>query len=341
MINALRGTFFNHHTPHIYFADTIDPDYITSILQLCEKQLEQNKNIVVVVVSKSGTTTETIINAQLFIELLKKYNNDSYHDYVVTITDENSSLWNLSQECAIACLPIPKDLGGRFSVLSAVGLFPLALVGIDIDQLCQGARDMFEWCTKADESNPAARSALFLFEQYNQGKPIHDTFLFAHALEGVGKWYRQLMAESIGKNKNVGITPTVSIGTVDLHSVAQLYLAGPNDKITTFITIKQWAHDLTIPQDPNVEKLVPHVGGKSMAHVLSTIVHGVQKAYVQQNRPFATIELPALNAYYIGQLLQLKMAEIIYLASLFEVNPFDQPQVELYKKETRKILANE
>ena len=346
VLQAIDGYFYNEHKEiKTYFADSIDAHYIKTILAIGELHLQQGEEILISIISKSGTTTETVVNAQIFLSLLQKYKKD-WQKNVVIITEHDSALFHIAKTLSIDILPVPKKVGGRFSVFSAVGLFPLAIAGIDIDELCKGAAESKKSWLSTDK-NSAAKSALFLYEQYKNGKNIHDMFLFAHELEGVGKWYRQLMGESIGKETdldgkkvNIGITPTVSIGTVDLHSVAQLYLAGPNDKTTTFARIKKWRSDLVIPSIQGFEKLAHTIAGKTAAQVMDAIVNGVFAAYIQQKRSFIVIELPELSAYYIGQLLQIKMVEIVYLAALLHINPFDQPHVELYKNATRKMLSH-
>lgn len=339
---ALHGSFNNQQNKlKIYFADTVDADYINDIVQLVARELINNNKVIINIVSKSGATTETIANGELFIEQLKQHCGDNYHEYVVVTTDYDSALWQLGKQEGYTCLEIPRAVGGRYSVFSAVGLFPLGLMGIDIVNLLAGARAM-------RSTNYAVGNAATLYAHYKQGKAIHDTFLFSVNLEGIGKWYRQLMGESIGKEHNVhgntvyvGITPTVSIGSTDLHSVGQLYLGGPRDKITTFITVGTTHAQTTVPEYPQFDALVSHIQGKQLSTIMKAIVQGTQRTYAQRSLPFISIVLPELSAFYLGQLIQLKMYEMIYLAYLLEVNPFDQPNVELYKQETRKILAHE
>ncbi len=344
---ALNGIFANDlNALKIYFADTTDPDMLAALARLMEQQLSQNRAVILNIVSKSGTTTETVANAAVLLDLLKKYKKDSYLSYVVATTDENSKLWQLAKQEKWATLAIPANVGGRYSVMSAVGLFPLAMVGIDIAQLHEGARAITDSCLDLSiEQNPAARSAATIFGQYGKNIFIHNTFLFASELESVGKWYRQLVGESLGKEKNkvgrvvhVGITPTVAIGSTDLHSLAQLYLGGPYDTFTTFVTYKSFATDITIPSAPELKSLETNTEGLSLAHIMDAIARGVKVAYRNELRPFIAVELPQPSAYALGQLLQWKMIETVYLAYLLDVNPFDQPNVELYKRETRKIL---
>ena len=333
----------------LYFADTVDADLIARLLELMRSLLENKKNVLVCVITKSGTTTETIANFECFLSVLQHYYSELWSDFVVAITDENSKLWHLAVKEKISLLAVPAMVGGRYSVLSAIGLFPLACAGIDIEKLCAGAREAVQKCT--DENlinNPAAHSAAIIAHYYKKGIAIHDLFLFSTDLEGIGKWYRQLMGESIGKEfdihgnkKYIGITPTVSLGSTDLHSVGQLYLGGPKDKLTTMVHVKKMNHTVSVPHMKAYDALVPHIQGKQLQTIMDAIIVGVQKAYQKADRPFMVVTLPEKSAFYLGQFLQCKMIEMMYIGALLEVNPFDQPQVELYKQETREILAHE
>ncbi|HRN78204.1 MAG TPA: hypothetical protein PLU71_03115 [Candidatus Dependentiae bacterium] len=345
---ALCGKFYNEQQPDIkvYFADSIDTDYIYDIVLLVEQELEQGSNVLINVVSKSGSTTETVANFELFLYLLKRYKKDTYHQYVVVTTDEHSKLWEFAQEHNFTHLIIPAQVGGRYAVMSAVSLFPLALLGVDIDALHAGAQSMIPTLIHTDLShNISSLSAAWLAYEYQHGKVIHDTFIFSVDLEGVGKWYRQLMGESLGKpnaqGKPVGMMPTVSIGSIDLHSVAQLYLGGPINRCTTFISVAKNKSQIVLPRWQIFDQLVAKLQGKSFPDVMEAIMQGVQRTYTKKSIPFVSVVLPEKSAYYIGQLLQVKMLEMIYLCYLLGVNPFDQPHVELYKKETREILAHE
>lgn len=347
---ALLGMYVNQkQSMKIYYADTVDSDHIHDILELVHQELRSKRSVIINIVSKSGKTTETIANGELFIELLRRYYGTDYYRSIVVTTDKDSLLWKLAQQKQYICLEIPQVVGGRYSVFSPVGLFPLGLLGIDIESLCAGARSVNERCTTTSFArNPAAHSAATLFLQYAQQKTIHDTFVFAVALHGVGAWYRQLMGESIGKEHDVkgnrvqrGMTPTVSVGSTDLHSVGQLYLGGPHDKVTTFITVEHEHASCRVPDYKEFDVLVPHIQGVSLPRIMEAIIAGTQRAYAQRSLPYITITLPEIAPWYLGQLMQIKMYEMIYLAFLLEVNPFDQPNVESYKQETRKILAHE
>ncbi len=341
--NALKSSA----TPLVYFVDTLDSRYCKEVYQVCQAVLQTGNEILVAVISKSGTTTETIANARLFMRLLDEHNKP-YQEYMVAISDEDSLLWKVARDHQISCLSVPKLVGGRFSVFSAVGLFPLGMMGFDLSVLCDGAQSMKESCSNTSiMNNPAAMSAAILYDQYQKGLVIHDTFLFSRSLRGVADWCRQLVGESLGKadnrqgkRVNIGITPTVSMGPEDLHSVAQLYLGGPYNRITSFLLVPQ-EDSFEVVADTPFDELVPMIRGKSFAEIMNAIERGTRKAYEHDKRPFMLIELPELSAYTMGQFMQLKMVEIMYLGFLFDINPFDQPQVELYKKETREILDHE
>ena len=338
---ALFGSISNDFggDPFLYYVDMLDQKHVTCVYALAESFLAGGENILINVVSKSGTTTETIANFLFFVDLLKQYKKDAYRDFIVVTTDEDSKLYHFARDGAIDVLTIPEKVGGRFSVFTAVGLLPLALLQeVNLDELLQGAQ-------KAFETNVAAKRAAVLYQAYKQGYVIHDVFLFARSLESLGKWYRQLLAESIGKKENihhkvieVGPTPTVSIGSTDLHSMGQLYLGGPRNKITTFV-VYQKDNQLTVPTNADLQNLVPNIQGKTMAQIMQAMSDGAKAAYKKNHRPFMDIVLSEISEKYVGELLQTMMLEIMYLGFLFEVNPFDQPQVELYKKETRELLS--
>lgn len=331
--------------PKMIWADTVDAAFFTQFHALL-KSVKDRKEVLLVMVSKSGTTTETVADTEVILDLLaKQFTQRLALDRAVVITDNGSVLWKIAGELGITRLWVPEKVGGRYSVFSAVGLFPLAACGIDIKALRDGARRMRASCLSEDLlKNPAAASAATLFLANWKGKTIHDTFIFEPALESVGKWYRQLVGESLGKEHNrrgkvvhAGITPTVSVGSVDLHSVGQLYLGGPRDKITTFVSIERGV-DVRVPGRMIFPDLVEGIKDRSVRKILSAILAGVKIAYRKRKLPFMEIMLPDVSAHSLGELLQFKMLEVMYLGHLMNVNAFDQPNVELYKQETRKIL---
>ncbi|MEM3154729.1 MAG: hypothetical protein QW165_04160 [Candidatus Woesearchaeota archaeon] len=334
---AILGKQWNlRHTPRILYADTVDPDALQVIIQEMQNVLRQGQKALLIVISKSGTTTETIANFEILLNVLKRHRKDA-GKYVVAITNKGSKLWNLAIKNNFSVLSVPEDVIGRYSVFSAVGLFPLGILGINLKELMAGAAWMRQKCLLDAKKNPAAIGAALLYLHFKADRNIYDQFFFATDLESMGKWYRQLMAESVGK-KEIGITPTVSIGSTDLHSMVQLYLGGPDDKLTNFVST-HFNTELKVPLYPEYDALVPHLQKKEINHIMHAILYGTKAAYKKHKRPFTEIRLDGKNAYAIGAYLQLKMTEIIMLAHLFKVNPFDEPEVESYKKETRRILS--
>lgn len=345
---ALFGTMYNELQPalRVYYADTVDTDHINDLICIVQQELEKEHAVIVNLVTKSGATTESIANFNIFTRLLASYYGDSYHHYIVVTTDEGSKLELIARERKYHLLSIPQMVGGRYSVLTSVGLFPLGMLGVPLKQLCAGAATML--LDIADENHPARISAATIFAYYDQGLHTHNMFPFAVDLASLGAWYRQLVGESLGKERlnngtvhPQGILPITSIGSTDLHSMVQYYLAAPPTMFTTFISVHRNESDLIVDQDNQLERLVPHIGNKRMKEIMDAIEQGTLTAYREKSRPFMHMMLPEKNAYVLGQFLQWKMIEVIYLGLLMDIDPFDQPQVELYKKATRKILAHE
>jgi len=343
---ALNGLLYNEQNPHmkLYFADNIDPAYIVTLKKILKKQLLENKNILINVVTKSGTTTETIANFQVLLELLRKH-HPNYLNFVVVTSDKNSPLDQWAKKENITRLNIPKFVGGRYSVFSPVGLFPLSMIGINIAKLLSGARKTVEdSLSKPVEKTVAGQTAIAIHRAYKKGLHIHNIFIFSQELTGLGYWYRQLVGESLGKTtihdpqKRCNLTPTISIGCTDLHSVAQLYLGGLPPTFTTFISVQNWKVITKTPTNKNLKSVNAAIQGKSLNEIMTAIFNGTVSAYKKQKNPFVSCSIPLINPYYLASLLQTFMIQTIYLGKLFDVNPFDQPHVELYKKETRLIL---
>jgi glucose-6-phosphate isomerase len=322
------------------FAETSDPEWLVAATGLLQA-ISSPDEVLVSVISKAGSTTETLANFEVIMQVLSaKFGN--VHDRVVVVTDEGSKLWEAAGSQQFTRLAIPAPVGGRYSVLSAVGLLPLLSVGIDVTRLRQGASDILDRVLGDD--NIAARSAVVLASSRETGHLINDNFFFHPELESLGKWYRQLMGESIGKAQSLdgtvvhtGITPTVSLGSTDLHSVGQLDLGGPKDKLTTFVSCREVAH-IVVPQDRIFPEIVPMVSGKTADEIMSAILEGVQTAYQEAELPYMEVVLEDLTEYSVGAYLQCKMVEMMYLGQLLNVNSFDQPSVESYKVVTRKLL---
>lgn len=329
--------------PKMIFVDTCDPEYLYVLQSLIQKFVNFPKKILFNVISKSGTTTETVANFSFLTHTFV-----SWRERTVITTDKGSKLWELAQKLKVPVLEIPAKVGGRYSIFSPVGLFPLSCVGIDIKSFLNGAKEVLDRCLSADIwANPALNSAAIMYLYNKSWKSISDTFLFHPEMESLGKWYRQLLAESIGKENDsdgklvkTGITPMVTIGSTDLHSIGQLNLAGPEDKVTTFVYTQKDKANVFVPDESEVTVLAPQVKGKSAKQIMQAILQGTKKAYEQRKLPFMENILEDLSDKSLGQWMQFKMMEVIFLAKLLNINAFDQPNVEEYKVETKKLLTS-
>ncbi|MEW5908086.1 MAG: hypothetical protein AB1643_02820 [Patescibacteria group bacterium] len=294
--------------PKIIFIDTISKKTIQSVQKIIS-EISNPEEIILNIICKSGTTFEIINNFEDIYSILKK-KVDNIDKRIVIITEKESKLWSIAEEKNFSLLEIPKNISGRYSVFSPVGLFPLLLTGINIDKLLAGAKNMRSWCLDPAFSNIAILSASLIYLHNKNGIKIHNTFFSNPEMEALGKWHSQVLAESLGKDTDLqgektisGITPLVST-PVDFHSCLQLYLAGPKDKFTTFVS----------------------------SAGMDLIMKGVKSAYQERSLPFMEIDLPEISENVLGEFMQFKMMEVVFLAKLFNVNAFDQPAVEEYKK---------
>ncbi|HLD20733.1 MAG TPA: hypothetical protein VJB64_01410 [Patescibacteria group bacterium] len=323
--------------PKLLFLDTVTDEKMTAVTRVLE-HLTSKDDFLAIVISKSGSTTETIANMEVLWTCATKQLGDVRERFVF-ITDEGSKLWNTAKENKMEVFSVPAQAGGRFSVFSAVGLLPLALAGIDIGELVAGARRAV---TDGTSSNPTKNhsliSACLTYLQLQAGRSIHNTFLFSPKLEALGKWERQLIAESLGKDGK-GIMPIVSIGSTDLHSMAQLYWGGPDTTFTNLVFSFTGAVH-TVSQRLALPGLVQHISGTSLEGIMQAIYGGVKAAYEKTARPYVEIDLEQADARELGYYLQFRMLEIIYLGRLLDVNAFDQPAVEMYKEVTRNLLQS-
>jgi len=329
--DAMYGAFdglMEERFPKMLFLDTTDPEFLFAFSRFFKREIKHADQVLINVISKSGTTTESVANAEWVMGWMKRRFKNAADRFVIT-TDVGSKLWNLAEAREMARLSIPKMVGGRYSVFTAAGLFPLAAVGLDVKELCRGAREM--------PQRDAAVSASIIFHHLKHDRTIYDHFFFHPELETLGKWVRQLIAESLGKNGK-GMTPTVTIGSTDLHSVAQLLYGGPRDKFSTFVWAEKSTHDVKLPRSLFFRGLVEGLPSQSAQKIMQAILHGAKRACRNEELPFTETILPDLSLRSLGGFLQFKMIETMFLGKLLKVNAFDQPAVELYKKETRRIL---
>jgi glucose-6-phosphate isomerase len=329
-----------HTAPRLICVDTTNPTVLEACYQILET-ITDPQEYAVVIISKSGGTTETIANAEVLLAMLdQRFRKQA--DRVCVVSDEGSSLLLAAQSLAMHTIAMPRAVGGRYSVFSAVGLVPLQLCGVPIRELHAGAAAMVRTGTHHDVLlNPAAASALARYQTYLDGRSIHDWFAFHSELATVGAWWRQLVGESIGKTTPqavVGITPTVSIGSNDLHSVGQLYFGGPKDKYLTFIRATQAMVDYQVPSSRIFPASVPDINGHSLHSIMDAIIEGTKAACQDRSVSYMSVTLQAITPRELGAYMQFAMLETMYLGKLLAVNPFDQPDVEAYKVVTKERL---
>ena len=321
-------------TLHLIVLDNIDPLQTHQTLESIDL-----KKSLFVVISKSGTTVEPMTLYGVIKEKLQKKFPKEYQNHFIFVTDPKKGvLRKIGKEEKIPMLDVPAKVGGRFSVLSAVGLLPFALAGGDINKILKGAKMMRGHIRKGSGiENPALLLAgiQYLMDR-KKGKNITVMMPYSSHLNKMSDWYKQLLAESIGKNKKTGPTPVSSLGTTDQHSQIQLYNQGPSDKWIMFLKIEKWAKDLKVPKGMPEE--LNYLEGKKMSEILNAAHHGTAEALTKNGRPNITLELSELNGETIGALIMLLECQVALLGMLYGVNAFDQPGVEAGKKIMKENL---
>lgn len=340
LVHALTSPFFNtgskkdrQGAPQMFFCDNIDPIYFHSLLA----QLDPTKTLFSVV-SKSGATLETMGLFLIARDWLARHMDaKKVNDHFIVTTDPHQGdLRALCNELDLEGLALPPGIGGRFSALTAVGLFPAAVAGIDIDAVLAGAHAMDQRCQRRNLwENPAYMGSvlLHLFETQLQRDQI-VFFSYGNALEDFNAWLAQLIGESLGKGGK-GLTPVLARGATDQHSLLQLFLDGPDNKIFFLLHAQQVAHPMPIPAMPEAFQKYSCFSGfsdQSLASLLDVERRAVEIALQVKGRPVATLHCPRLEPQVMGQCLFLFQIQTAFSGFLRDINPFDQPAVELGKK---------
>ncbi|HEY1629611.1 MAG TPA: glucose-6-phosphate isomerase [Tepidisphaeraceae bacterium] len=331
--------------PQLFVLDNVDPDTIKSVVELITPKI---KKTIVNVISKSGETAETASQFILFRDLLQRKLGNRYKENILATTDPTGgTLREICKAEGYRTLEVPEGVGGRFSVLSAVGLFSAGMCGIDIDALMQGAADMDKRLKEADLfKNPAAMIAAIHWLLDQKGKQMAVMMPYSTSLYYLADWFRQLWAESLGKQnglkkKNVyaGQTPIKALGTTDQHSQVQLYREGPNDKIITFLEVERFQNKLSIPTSmKNVETLA-YLAGSNFQTLINSEKLGTEYALLESQRPTITVQLPQISPETVGQFLYLYECAVSYMGGLYEINTYDQPAVQLGKDATYALMG--
>jgi len=307
-------------SPEFYFLDNLDGEKAARIFGKLNW-----KNTLVIVITKSGETLETLANFFVVKQKLGK----NWRKQVVAITDfDFGFLRKFVTREKFTVFEIPRDIGGRFSIFSNAGLLPAALAGVDLRKLLEGAASA--------KTRKAFEFAKIHAAEFRRGKNISTFCVYSNALESLTKWWEQLLAESIGKNSRVGITPEIAIGATAQHSLLQLWMDGPNDKFFIFTRVKNSATDFKIPNPLNEFKFLR---GKSMQQILLAEFEATVKSLAKKKRSLATFEIQRIDEFEVGGLLQFWMLEVYFLGKILGVNPLDQPGVEQGKILARKLLS--
>ncbi|MCX5859583.1 MAG: glucose-6-phosphate isomerase [Proteobacteria bacterium] len=346
LVSALAGSGGNHREASVFFPENVDPDSFSRMLN----SLDLEKTIFSVV-SKSGSTAETI--AQFLVvrdRLVSRFGPGGYRERVVAITDPNKGdLRRLAEEDGLRTLPFPDGVGGRFSVLCPVGLFPAAMAGIDIGEVLAGAREMDKRCRSTDPfQNPALLFAILLFLSSRKGRGMVIFWPYSDLLIPAADWFRQLWAESLGKRNSIGggvvhagQTPVRAVGVTDQHSQLQLYIEGPVDKVICFLAVNDYRTVVEIPDAGINLPSFSYLQGKTLNSLIRAEQEATEMSLTQAGRPNCKLVFPRLSAAHLGEYFYLLEVATAFAGALFQIDPFDQPGVEEGKKLTFGMMGRE
>lgn len=329
--------------PRIFFLDNIDPDTMTALFDMLDW-----KKTLVYVITKSGDTAETMSQFLVVKKRLEQELGDDYRKNIVATTDQRTGiLRQISEQEGYKTFVVPDDVGGRFSVFSAVGLLPFALVGLDIDEITNGIKDMDLALKNTDiNENIAAQNALIHYLMDTKLKKNLSVMMpYSSRLKYVSDWYVQLWAESLGKSEtlngehvHIGPTPIKALGATDQHSQIQLYNEGPNDKIITFIRVGEFDNTLEIPKIFEYTG-IGYLGGKTINNLMNAEADSTKVSLSDYARPTVTITLPKVNGYNVAQLLYMLEVQTAIAGELYNINTFIQPGVEQAKNYTYALMG--
>ncbi|SHI10784.1 glucose-6-phosphate isomerase [Sporobacter termitidis DSM 10068] len=333
-LDLLRTPYYNQikkRTPDIYFAgNNLSGEYLEQVIALIG-----GRNFSVNYVSKSGATMEPSAAFRVFKNLLdSKYGAEGARKRIYTTTDgEKGKLRQLTDRKGYTSFAIPDDIGGRYSVLTAVGLLPAAVAGIDIDELMSGARDIMNKDKDDVLQYASARQAL-----YRQGKKIEILGCFEPSFRSMGEWWKQLFGESEGKDGR-GIFPVYTEFTTDLHSLGQYIQSGERSLFETFVSIEKTSAAIRVPKDGELEDGLETLAGRELQELNRAAFAATKAAHNDGGVPVIQLDVPQLSPYYFGALVQFFELSCAVSALISKVNPFDQPGVEAYKKNMYAILG--
>ena len=342
-LELLNHTFYNglprekRQGPEIYFAGhNISPVYLKHLLDII-----QEKDVYINVISKSGTTLEPALAFRVFKELIeRRHGKEGARERITATTDqEKGALKKLAEEEGYETFTVPEDVGGRYSVLTPVGLLPLAVGGIDLEKMMAGARKGYELFGAGDLKNNhsylygAIRNLLYV-----KGKTIELLVNYEPSFYYFGEWWKQLFGESEGK-ENKGIFPASMNFSTDLHSLGQYVQDGFRNLFETTLWVEIPAVDMTILEQPGNLDGLNYLSGKNLHYVNEKAFQGTVMAHIEGGVPNLKVSIPEINPFYYGQLVYFFEKACGMSGYLLGVNPFDQPGVEAYKKNMFKLLG--
>jgi glucose-6-phosphate isomerase len=326
---ALHSALTTDNPPSLFVLDNVDPVTFRKTIEQVKNEDPTQSQTVVLIVSKSGETAEI---AALSMATEKAIPDATF----VAITGKKGALHTLAKEKKWSTLSISEGVGGRFSVMSAVGLLPAALCGIDIEELLQGASDMDDRCSQI-ENNPAADLASGLVAATLGGQNIHVMMPYCDRLLQCAHWYVQLWSESLGKidthGNRVGPTPVAAIGATDQHSMLQLWREGPKNKVIGFLRVEEMA-DVALEENTFGDSS-SWLCGQSLGTLLNSEQSATAEAVREAGQSTWTMSFPSVTPYYVGQFFALWQITVAIAGRLMDLNPYDQPGVEYGKHLTR------
>lgn len=314
--------------------DTVAANELDAVITRLKKV--KPSSVAICIVSKSGGTTETLVNAATLLSGLSSW-GDTLYGRVIFIGDSGTDFMKQGKKLGATCVHMPHVIGGRYSVATAVGLVPMALLGHDVDSFIEGFLEVSTEDVEQVVAEGAARLVAFMQKNYHH----YNFFAFEKRLATLGAWYRQLFAESIGKELDrtgkpvtKGLLPTIST-PVELHSIGQLYLANFPGVYTDFVTFDDETIDMPVPKQGLAKKFSKF----SVQEITTALYGGVVGAYHDRKLPYRAAIFEDELAYELGFFMAMRMRETMYVAELMNLNAFDQPNVELYKQKTKVILG--
>lgn len=328
--------------PKLHVLDNIDPSLIAEIQDIIELE-----STLFIVVTKSGGTPETISQYFYFRKRIED-NGLSPADHFVFITDpEKGLLRKVANEEGITSFEVPQNVGGRFSVLTPVGLLPAALIGININNLLEGAKEVkSSFLNKDKDANLPFQLAAVQHSLGEEGKIINVIMPYSQRLIRFADWYKQLLGESIGKKLdnegkvvNTGLTPVNALGATDQHSQSQLYNEGPNDKLFIFLRVEDFGVEIEIPNLFKEDESLGYLNDLTFNKLIHTEMEGTLEALTKNERPNLTIEIDKVDEKALGELFLMFEAATAFLGEFYNINAFDQPGVELSKIITKELLS--